>query len=107
MKVVPQLEGAGGIRHSSPVTRRSVNVHIEQLVLRGFEPGDRKALVEGLQGELSRVLADPVARAEWARPHRTPILRLGRMPLESGPSGARTFGDRLARAIGRGLAPGL
>jgi hypothetical protein len=82
-----------------------IRLTIDQLALRGFEPGDRKALVDGLQSELSRVLADPATRAEWARPHRTPVLRLGRMPLEPGPSGGRTFGGTLARAIGRGLKP--
>jgi hypothetical protein len=105
VKIAPQLEDTGRVRHSLPVSRSSVKVHIEELVLRGFEPGDPKALVEGLQSELSRVLADPATRAEWARPHRTPVLRLGQMPLESGPSGGRKFGRGMARAIGRGLNP--
>ena len=82
-----------------------IRVTIDQLVLRGFEPADRKAFVEGQQSELSRVLADPATRAEWTRPHRTPVLRLGRMPLQSGPSGSRKFGGGLARAISRGLRP--
>jgi hypothetical protein len=80
-------------------------VTIDRLVLRGFDPGDRKALVEGLQSEVSRVLADPATRAEWARPHRTPVLRLGRLPLEFGHSGARNLGRGVARAIVRGLKP--
>jgi hypothetical protein len=82
-----------------------INLTIDHLVLRGFEPGDRKALVEGLQSELSRVLADPATRAEWARPHRTAFLRLGPMPLAPGPSGTRKFAGTVARAIGRGLKP--
>lgn len=80
-----------------------IRVTIDRLVLKGFEAGERKALVEGLQAELSRVLANPAARAEWARPHRTPVLRLGRMALEPGPSGGRKFGGAVARAVGRGL----
>jgi hypothetical protein len=80
-----------------------IRVTIDRLVLKGFEPADRKALVEGLQAELSRVLADPVKRAEWARSHRTPVLRLGRLPLELGAAGGRAFGHGLARAIGKGL----
>jgi len=82
-----------------------INLTIDQLVLKGFEPGDRNALVEGLQSELSRVLADPAKRMEWARSHRTPVLRLGRMPLDPGPAAARKFGGRVARAIGKGLKP--
>ena len=82
-----------------------ITLTIDRLVLKGFDAGDRKALAEGLQAELSRVLADPATRADWARPHRTPVLRLGRMPLEPGPAGGRKFGGGLARAIGKGLKP--
>ncbi len=82
-----------------------IRLSIDQLVLKGFEPGDRDALVEGLQAELSRVLTDPVARAEWARSHRTPVLRLGRMPFDPGPAAAHKFGRGVARAIGKGLKP--
>ena len=82
-----------------------VRLTIDQLILKGMEPSDRNALVEGLKGELSQVLSDPAARAEWARSHRTPVLRLGRLPIEPGPSGGRTFGKQMARAVGRGLKP--
>ena len=82
-----------------------VRVSIDQVVLRGLEPAERKALLEGLQGELSRVLGDTAARAEWAKSHRTPVLKLGRMPIEPGPAGGRKFGGGLARAIGKGLRP--
>jgi hypothetical protein len=82
-----------------------VRITIDRLVLKGLEPADRKALVEGLQAELSQVLSDPAGRAAWGRSHRTPVLRLGSMPIEPGPSGGRKFGSRLARAIGKGLKP--
>ncbi len=82
-----------------------VRVTINRLVLKGLEAADRKALVEGLQAELSQVLSDPGARAEWAHSHRTPVLRLGRMPLETGTAGGRKFGKQVARAVGKGLKP--
>jgi hypothetical protein len=82
-----------------------IRVTIDRLVLNGFESGNQKALVEGLQAELSRALADPAARAEWARSHRTPVLRLGSMPLEQGVAGARKLGQGVGRGIGRGLKP--
>jgi hypothetical protein len=82
-----------------------VRVTIDQLVLKGLEPADRKALVEGLQAELSQVLSNPSGRAEWARSHRTPVMKLGRMPFEAGPAGGRKFGASVARAIGKGLKP--
>jgi hypothetical protein len=82
-----------------------IHVTIDQLALKGFEPADRKALVEGLRTELSRVLSDPAMRAEWARSRRTPVLRLGRMPFEPGPAGGRKLGGSVARGIGKGLKP--
>jgi hypothetical protein len=80
-----------------------IRVTIDRILLRGFEPGNHKALVEGLQGELSRILADPATRAQWAGSYRTPVLKLGRMPMESGPSGERKLGSALARGVGKGL----
>jgi hypothetical protein len=82
-----------------------VRVTIDRLVLKGIEPGSSNALVHALRAELSRVLSESATRADWARSHRTPILKLGKMPLEPGPAGGRKFGDGLARAIGRGLKP--
>jgi hypothetical protein len=35
----------------------NVTVHIEELVLHGFAPGDRHAIAEGLQSELARRFA--------------------------------------------------
>jgi hypothetical protein len=82
-----------------------VRVAIDKLVLKGFEPGQREALVDGLQGELARVLADATTRGEWARSRRMPMLSLGRMPLEPGASAGRRFGNGMARGIIRGLKP--
>jgi len=84
---------------------RSIRLSIDRLVLRGFGPGEQRALVEGLQDELSRFLADPSARREWSRSRRTPVMKLGRLPLEPGVAGAKNFGADLARRIGRGLKP--
>ena len=82
-----------------------IRVTIDRLVLRGFESGDSHALTEELKSELSRLLVNRADRAAWARTHRTPVLRLGRMPLEPGPAGGRKFGGGLARAIARRLKP--
>jgi hypothetical protein len=76
---------------------------INQVVLRGFEPADRTALLEALQAELREVLADPAARAWRARSHRTELLNLGSMPFSGGRSAGRDFGTRMARAIGKEL----
>jgi hypothetical protein len=80
-----------------------ISVTIGQLVLSGFDPVDGKAVAEGLERELSRVLSEPTTRAHWARSAYTPIVRLPAMSLEAGTSGRRKFGAGMARQIGKGL----
>ena len=82
-----------------------IHVTIDRLVLSGLELGAQKPLVEGLQSELSQILSDKAARGQWARSHRTPVLKLGRMLLDPGPSGSRKFGKKLGHTIGKGLKP--
>jgi hypothetical protein len=82
-----------------------IRVTIDQLVLRGFEAADRKALLEGLQNELSRALSDPRTRAGCAQSYSKPVLKLGRIPLEPGSSGDMKFGSALGHSIGKGLKP--
>ncbi len=82
-----------------------IRLSIDRLTLHGVEPGDVKALTEALRTQLSQVLSDRAVRARWARSHRTPVLKLGRMPLEAGAAGARKFGKQLGIAVGRGLKP--
>jgi hypothetical protein len=81
-----------------------VRVTIDELVLTGLEPIQRRALVEGLRAELSRVLRDPATRS-GVRSIRTPIVKLGRLPLEPGAAGGRKLGGALAHSIGGKLKP--
>lgn len=80
-----------------------IHVNIDRLVLRGIEPADRHALVRSLQSELALVLAEPSTRAAVSRSRRTPVMRLGRLPLDPGLAGARRLGRGIAQAIGKGL----
>jgi len=82
-----------------------IHLTIDRLVLNGLEPGQEKPLVESLRTQLSKILSDRGTRSEWARSHRTPVLKLGRMPMESGAAGGEKLGTRMAGAIGRGLKP--
>jgi hypothetical protein len=82
-----------------------VRLSIDRLVMQGMGPVEQQALVDGLKAELARVLSDPAARADWARSHRTPVVKLGRMTLEPGRAGGRKFGGGLARGIGTRLKP--
>jgi hypothetical protein len=79
-----------------------IRVTIDRLVFSGLEPAARHAFVAGLKAELTRMLAEPVQRADWASSRRTPVLRLGRVALEPGVGGARKLGLQVAKDIARG-----
>jgi hypothetical protein len=83
----------------------TIHVHIDRLVLNGFGQLEGKALSEALQAQLRAGLEDRKSRKKWVRSHRTPVLRLGSMPLEAGAGGASSFGKRMASAVVRGLEP--
>ena len=80
-----------------------IHLKIDRLVLNGLHPGQDKVLVETLRAQLLHILSDRASRGEWARSHRTPVLKLGRVPIDAGAAGARKFGAQVARRIGRGL----
>jgi hypothetical protein len=82
-----------------------IRLTIDRVVLNGVQHVDAGALTKALASQLSQVLADKSMRHVWARPHRTPVVKLGRMALESGIAGAHTFGRTLGMAVGRGLKP--
>jgi hypothetical protein len=82
-----------------------IDVKIDRVVLRGVDPADRHSLVNGLKNELSRILADPAIGIKSTRSRRTPVLRVGTMPMDPGLGGARKFGGAIAGRIGKGLKP--
>jgi hypothetical protein len=82
-----------------------IHLTIDRIVLRGVETAAQKPFIEGLQSELSRVLADLTKGTRLAPYRRTPVLKMGGIQLESGPSGGRRFGTQVARTIGKGLKP--
>lgn len=80
------------------VTRPDIDLHIEELVLEGFNPGDRHAIGEAVQRELARLLAEkgvPPAMAGGGE-----IARVDGGQFEQG-SGARPeeAGVQTARAV--------
>ncbi|HSS22526.1 MAG TPA: hypothetical protein VLL54_20815 [Pyrinomonadaceae bacterium] len=48
------------------MTKRDAQLHIEELVLHGFAPGDRHAIAEAVEQELSRLLTRHCAEAGTA-----------------------------------------
>lgn len=81
-----------------------IRLDIDRLVLNGFKPLEAKTLTEALRSQLSVALSDPRTRRAWAS-HRTPVLKLGPVPLETGTVGAGKLGRRIGQAVGKGLKP--
>lgn len=81
-----------------------IQVRIDRLVMRGFNPAERAAAADALKTELARILANPQERASW-KSKRTPVLRLANTEHQPGPSGGKTIGKAIARAIGRNVRP--
>lgn len=81
-----------------------VIVHIERLVLKGFQPGDRHAVAQGLQAELERVLSGRDAASRLRGLGDVPGLQVGGVPVEQGANPQRV-GESVAQGIGRKITP--
>jgi len=79
----------------------AIRLHIGELVLHGFEPGDRARVGAALEAELARLLAagDPEALARAGR-----VARLDGGAFElAAHAGPELAGARLARVVYDGL----
>ena len=79
----------------------AINLHIEELVLHGFAPGDRHRISEAIQQELTRLISEQPLRA-----NKTISLEqvdAGSFQLQKQPPPARV-GAQIAGAIHGGLA---
>ncbi|MGD0830448.1 MAG: hypothetical protein ABR907_05870 [Terracidiphilus sp.] len=82
----------------------SLNLTIDRLALGGFDPAERAAFEQGLRSGLASALADTAMQAQIYSRSSTvrsiPVLRLGKVTLQPGISGARNLGIAVARAVG-------
>ena len=80
------------------MTPKSIELHIEELVLHGFSPGDRYRIAEGVEQELSRLFADrgvPESLAEGGE-----IVSVDGAAFEVAPrSRAEAVGAQVAQAV--------
>lgn len=80
-----------------------VRVRIDQIAVRGLDAAASSAVIEGLRVELARVLRD--APTLPVRSHRTPLMKLAPLSLQTGTAGARQLGVQAAGAIARKVRP--
>jgi hypothetical protein len=81
---------------------KRVTLHIERLVLKGFRPEDRHGIADGLQQELTRLLASPSNGEGLTKLASMSRLQLGSISFSPGAS-AQEVGAQLANAIAKGI----
>ena len=97
---------AAAAERARPSTSRSapesVEVHIEHLVLHGFDQADRYTVGEGLSAELGRLLRESGVPGSLTDPADVDILKVGNAHLPAAARG-ESIGVPVAEAIYRGL----
>ena len=84
------------------LTPRTVEVHIEELVLHGFAPGDRHRIGAAVQRELSRLFAEHSVPPALAQGGEAARLNGGTFRVVPG-SKAETIGVQVAQTVYGGL----
>lgn len=79
-----------------------VVLHIDRLVLKGFERQAREGIAEGLREELTRLLAAPEVARQLQSRHGIPALKVGAIRIQAGAPPA-AIGVQAARGIVRGV----
>jgi hypothetical protein len=79
---------------------KRVIVHIDRLVLRGFDHEDRHAIAAGLQQELARLFAEPHAAQQLTARGDVSRMRVGSININPG-SKPQGVGVDAARRIGQ------
>lgn len=83
--------------------RHSVELHIEELVLRGFEPAHRYAIGEAIERELTRLFTEHDAPPAITHDFETARLDGGTLQIDPD-SSPEVIGARVARAIYGGMS---
>ena len=81
---------------------KRVVLHIDRLVLKGFEHEHRHGIAEGLQQELSRMFADPQAAQQLMANGDVARLRVGNIHIGKN-SKPQRVGSQVAEGIGKGM----
>jgi hypothetical protein len=102
VKTTRQPEDGRQGRHSSLVGRSSVDVHIEELVLEGFAPGERHRIAAAVQQELARLISQGGVPQSVENPAALARLDAGALHIQAG-APARTTGAKIGAAVYRSL----
>jgi len=81
---------------------KRIVLHIDNLVLHGFQHADRHSIADGLQQELARQFTDPQAAQQLARAGNVARLCIGSVSIGQNTKPQR-IGMQVAQGIGRGV----
>ena len=81
----------------------NIELHIEELVLHGFAPGDRYAIAEAVEHELTRLLAEQGAPPSLLQSGDVARLDSGAFDVVSNAK-AEGIGGQVAQAVYGGLS---
>ncbi len=81
---------------------KSVELHIEELVLDGFSPGDHHGISESVERELSRMFTEQGSPQLMEQSGEIERLQVGKFDIKEG-SRDDAIGVQVARAIYGGL----
>jgi hypothetical protein len=90
--------------HETGAEGQDVEVHIEELVLHGFAPGDRFRISDAVQQEITRLIAEQGTQGITRRPLIIERLDAGKFKVAPGGS-AESIGKQVAQAVHQQLSP--
>jgi hypothetical protein len=92
-------------KHAASRAPAAIELHIEELVLHGFAPGDRARIADAVQSELTRLFAEQGVPASLRQGGAVAELDAGTFVAHRD-AGADRIGGQVALAIRRGLTVG-
>lgn len=76
----------------------AIELHIEELVLHGFEPGQRLAIARAVEQALGALLLERGVPSAWAAGAQVDRLDAGQFQVAPG-AGPETIGSQVAQAL--------
>lgn len=82
----------------------NLELHIEELVLHGFKPGDRHAISDAVQVELTRLLTEQGVSSSLAQGVEVPRIDGGSFNVKAN-SKPNAIGTHVAESVYKGMNP--
>jgi hypothetical protein len=102
VKTPEQLDTGLGDRRLPAKTARAVEVHIEELILHGFAPGDRHAIAEAVEHELAQLIGQGQLPISHGNPVALKQVDAGTFQVKANSRPANN-GTQIARLVFRGM----